>query len=212
MAGAIAKTVIAPLDRTKINFQSKCWAWSPASWLTTNDTFMSPPLAVSHERRYSLRGAVKFLLRTVKHDGFISLWRGNSATMARIVPYAAIQYASHEQWKAILNRDNSRWVSGISMLQVMHGLLMESFFLKVVASWETLRGWVPRRGHSLFPHLPSGHGQSKNGSHCQSHVRFARLVSGLPEREHSPIFLARAISQCVFTLWSSGTVVSVKCS
>ena len=67
-------------------------------------------VSVSHEKRYSFRGAVRFLLRTVRNDGVLSLWRGNSATMARIVPYAAIQYASHEQWKALLNPSNSRLV------------------------------------------------------------------------------------------------------
>uniref|UniRef100_A0A3B4GUF3 Mitochondrial coenzyme A transporter SLC25A42-like n=1 Tax=Pundamilia nyererei TaxID=303518 RepID=A0A3B4GUF3_9CICH len=64
-AGAIAKTVIAPLDRTKIIFQGK-------------------------------RG---------KHDrtgGLFSLWRGNSATMVRVMPYAAIQFCSHEQYKRLL--------------------------------------------------------------------------------------------------------------
>lgn len=77
IAGGVAKTVIAPLDRTKINFQ------------------------VSNSR-FSMRAAMAFLVRSWRQDGVRSLWRGNSATMVRILPYAAIQYMSHEQWKHVL--------------------------------------------------------------------------------------------------------------
>jgi len=78
IAGGIAKTVIAPLDRSKI-------------WFQTNET-----------KNYRFRYALRWLRHGYRSDGFLSLWRGNTATMARIVPYSAINFMSFEQYKRLL--------------------------------------------------------------------------------------------------------------
>lgn len=80
MAGAVAKTAVAPLDRTKILMQvSRMYGWT----------------------RY--RGGVGSSMSQIWHsEGVRGFFRGNSATVARIMPYAAIQYSAFETYNRLL--------------------------------------------------------------------------------------------------------------
>lgn len=82
VAGAVAKSVIAPLDRTKINFQIE-------------------------RRPFSFVEGFRFLINSYREFGLVSLWRGNSATLARVIPSAAINYTSHEQLKRLLDVESN---------------------------------------------------------------------------------------------------------
>jgi len=84
MAGCMAKTVIAPLDRVKILFQA------------TNPYV--------HHLRGDYLGVFKAADNIRRQQGFLALYRGNAATLARIFPYAAIQYMSFEQYRWLFNK------------------------------------------------------------------------------------------------------------
>lgn len=74
VAGGVAKTVVAPLERVKILFQ------------TRRAEFQS----------IGLLGSCKKIVRT---EGVLGFYRGNGASVARIVPYAALHYMAYEQYR-----------------------------------------------------------------------------------------------------------------
>ncbi|EPS44697.1 hypothetical protein H072_1311 [Dactylellina haptotyla CBS 200.50] len=82
VAGCAAKTLIAPLDRVKILFQTS----SPNFQKYTGSWF-------------GFSNAV----RNIYHqDGFLGLFRGHSMTLVRVFPYAAIKFIAYEQFRAVL--------------------------------------------------------------------------------------------------------------
>uniref|UniRef100_A0A6B2LC31 Uncharacterized protein n=1 Tax=Arcella intermedia TaxID=1963864 RepID=A0A6B2LC31_9EUKA len=81
-AGCISKTIISPLDRVKILFQTK-----------------HPKYEVVN------LGVVGTLRKIVQNEGPFKLWRGNTATLARIFPYASIQFMSYEKYKKVILGD-----------------------------------------------------------------------------------------------------------
>ena len=58
--------------------------------------------------KFSVRRVVSVLNNVYQKEGMVALWRGNSATMVRIIPYAALQYSTHEQYKKLLKPHNAQ--------------------------------------------------------------------------------------------------------
>lgn len=82
LAGCIAKTVIGPFDRVKILFQVN-----------------SPAVAAYAGKMSGVFKAIRFVFLK---DGIYGLYRGHSAMLARIFPYAGVNYMAYEQYKRIL--------------------------------------------------------------------------------------------------------------
>lgn len=73
-AGAFAKTAVAPLERIKILLQTRTQGF------------------------HSL-GVYQSLKRLLKHEGVGGFYKGNGASVIRIVPYAALHFMTYEQYR-----------------------------------------------------------------------------------------------------------------
>jgi len=80
VAGACAKSFIAPADRVKILYQ------------------------VDRSRAFSLGAAIGTGRSIVANSGVAGLWRGNGAMMLRVVPYAGITYSTFDQYEDMFVR------------------------------------------------------------------------------------------------------------
>ncbi|MCJ1396450.1 hypothetical protein MMC18_009340 [Xylographa bjoerkii] len=91
LAGCAAKTVVAPLDRVKILFQAS----NPQFAKYTGSWF----------------GVLTAMRDINQQDGVRGLFRGHSATLLRIFPYAAIKFLAYEQIRSVIIKDKSQETS-----------------------------------------------------------------------------------------------------
>lgn len=75
IAGMIAKSVVAPVDRIKIMYQVS-------------------------SARFRLRDLPSVGYKIVQNEGITALWKGNSATLIRVFPYAGIQFSVFNAMKS----------------------------------------------------------------------------------------------------------------
>lgn len=83
VAGMVAKTVVAPLERIKILYQ------------------------VSAEK-FMLRQVPVVAKHIIQREGFTALWRGNTATMLRVFPYSGIQFMVFDRCKTYLLKEHEK--------------------------------------------------------------------------------------------------------
>ncbi|KAF2226982.1 mitochondrial carrier domain-containing protein [Elsinoe ampelina] len=122
-AGCAAKTVVGPLDRVKILFQAS----NPQFQKYTGSWF----------------GVIRAVRDIYTADGTRGLFRGHSATLLRIFPYAGIKFLAYEQVRAVVIRDHTqetsvrRFASGsiAGMVSVFFTYPLE--VIRVRMAWET---------------------------------------------------------------------------
>lgn len=114
IAGMAAKSVVAPIDRIKILYQ----------------------ISSLHFRIVDVPGVFRNIVR---NEGFAALWRGNTATMVRVFPYAGTQFMIFDWWKTVFlegrkegrigrmsNEKNSEWYGNKNQLSAVESLIAGS--------------------------------------------------------------------------------------
>lgn len=91
VAGGVGRTLVAPIDRVKIIYQSN--VSTPFTW----------------------KGAFLKLVEIKQKEGVYGLWKGNTSALTRIIPYEAIKFKVYIATKDIApNKLFAGMLSGIS--------------------------------------------------------------------------------------------------
>lgn len=86
-AGAFSKTAVAPLERVKILMQTRT-------------------------EGFKTLGILQSLRRLRQQEGVLGFYKGNGASVLRIVPYAALHFMAYEQYRCWILNNHSSVVSG----------------------------------------------------------------------------------------------------
>jgi len=80
-AGALSRTLLAPLERVKVLLQ------------------VQEVSLVAPANRY--KGILDALYRIPREQGFLAFWRGNGVNVARMIPNSAIKFATYDTYKKL---------------------------------------------------------------------------------------------------------------
>ncbi|XP_074317337.1 putative ADP,ATP carrier protein At5g56450 [Silene latifolia] len=87
--GGVVHTIVAPIERAKLLLQ------------TQHSNF-----AILDGKHPQFKGMVDCILRTVKDEGFLSLWRGNGSSVLRYYPSVALNFSLKDLYRDVLKNDD----------------------------------------------------------------------------------------------------------
>lgn len=130
IAGGVAKSAIAPLDRVKVLFQATV-------------------------RKFSFKSAIHEFARIKQEEGIRAFWKGNGAQVLRIVPYTAIvtytqQFTMYDYYKNSLihMRANSR--TQVLLYNFLPGSLAGATSVIFTYPFEVVRTRLALQTHSKY--------------------------------------------------------------
>ena len=132
ISGALAKTVIAPMDRVKIVFQT-----DPA-------------------RPFRFQPLLEFVRSTHQQFGFRSFWRGHTATLLRVAPYSATNFFVFERSRDFLQESSAFYMHPMT-IKFLAGALSGSAAVCITYPLETLRARmaVDLTGRYMSGYIPA---------------------------------------------------------
>ncbi|XP_065851348.1 probable ADP,ATP carrier protein At5g56450 [Euphorbia lathyris] len=98
--GGVVHTIVAPIERAKLLLQTQ-----------------ESNIAIVGGGRTKFKGMIDCIVRTVREEGVLSLWRGNGSSVLRYYPSVALNFSLKDLYRNILRNGNHRdghFVSGAS--------------------------------------------------------------------------------------------------
>lgn len=93
LAGMVAKSVVAPIDRIKILYQVS-------------------------STKFHIVDVPRVAYKIAKKEGLSALWKGNTATMIRVFPYSGLQFMVFDRCKSFFLKEHEREeVARVAQLQ-----------------------------------------------------------------------------------------------
>eukprot|EP01135_Chromosphaera_perkinsii_P001574 Nk52_evm44s207 gene=Nk52_evmTU44s207 len=128
ISGAVSRTCVSPLERLKILFQVRSTAEPPK--------------------------VVQTLVDIGKKEGIVGYFKGNGTNVIRMVPYSAVQFASYERYKKLVNLDEGHSTLKRLFCGAMAGVtsVATTYPLDLVRTRLAAQGEGPLRKYTSIPH------------------------------------------------------------